>query len=112
MAGIELFRLKSLILALLLLTSTALLAQPNSSFYVSTTGDDANAGTKGAPWRTIQHAADTAQAGSTVNVLGGVYQERVTINVSGNASDGFITFRSNPGETAVIDGEQFTPAGR
>jgi hypothetical protein len=112
MAGIELFRLKSLILALLLLTSPAILAQPNSSFYVSTTGDDANAGTKGAPWRTIQHAADTARAGSTVNVLGGVYQECVTINVSGNASDGFITFRSNPGETAVIDGEQFTPAGR
>jgi len=87
-------------------------AQPNSSFYVSTTGNDSNPGTQTAPWRTIQHAADTVRAGSTVNVLGGVYEELVSINKSGNAADGFITFRSYPGETAVLDAEHFTPSGR
>ena len=87
-------------------------AQSNSSFYVSTTGNDSNPGTQTAPWRTIQHAADTVRAGSTVNVLGGVYEELVSINKSGNAADGFITFRSYPGETAVLDAEHFTPAGR
>src|ERR1700675_4837997 len=87
-------------------------AQPNSSFYVSTTGNDSNPGTQTAPWRTIQHAADTVRAGSTVNVLGGVYEELVSINKSGNAADGFITFRSYPGETAVLDAENFTPSGR
>jgi len=44
--------------------------QTNSSFYVSTTGNDSNPGTLTAPWRTVQHAADTARAGSTVNVRG------------------------------------------
>src|ERR1700723_3021657 len=87
-------------------------AQPNSSFYVSTTGNDLNPGTQTAPWRTIQHATDTVRAGSIVNVLGGVYEELVSINKSGNAADGFITFRSYPGETAVLDAEHFTPSGR
>jgi hypothetical protein len=86
--------------------------QTNSSFYVSKTGNDSNPGSQSAPWRTIQHAADTVRAGSTVNVRGGVYEELVSINVSGNATDGFITFRSFPGETATLDAQHFTPSGR
>ncbi|HYM05047.1 MAG TPA: DUF1565 domain-containing protein, partial [Terriglobales bacterium] len=83
-----------------------------SEFYVSPRGDDSNPGTEKAPWRTIQHAADVATAGSTVNVRGGTYEERVTINVSGNASDGYVTFRSYPGETAILDGEHLVPERR
>ena len=86
--------------------------QSNSSFYVSTTGADSNPGTQTAPWRTVQHAADTVRAGSTVNVRGGVYEELVSIKASGNATDGYITFRSYPGETAVLDAEHFAPDGR
>ncbi len=86
--------------------------QTNSSFYVSTNGNDSNPGSQAAPWRTIQHAADTARAGSTVNVRGGIYEELVSLRTSGNASDGFITFRSAPGETAVLDAAHFTPSGR
>ena len=87
-------------------------AQPNVSFYVATTGKDSNSGTQAAPWRTIQHAADTARAGSTVDVRGGVYEELVSINNSGNAADGFITFRSYLGEMAILDAAHFTPSGR
>src|SRR3954470_6689682 len=87
-------------------------AQPNTSFYVATNGNDSNPGTQAAPWRTIQHAADTARAGSTVNVRGGTYEELVSLNASGNASDGFITFRSYPGETAVLDAEHLAPSAR
>lgn len=47
-----------------------------------------------------------------MNVRGGVYAERVSVNVSGNARDGFVTFRSSPGETAILDGEHLTPEGR
>jgi Right handed beta helix region len=65
-----------------------------------------------APWRTIQHAANLATAGSTVNVRGGVYQERVTVNSSGNARDGYLTLRSYPSETAILDGGHLTPEGR
>src|SRR5581483_8588421 len=86
--------------------------QVNSSFYVSTAVSDSNPCSETAPWRTVQHAADTARAGSTVNVRSGVYEELVTIKASGNASDGFITLRSYPGETAVLDAGRFSPAGR
>jgi hypothetical protein len=99
-------------LFMLLTFVSATFGQTNSSFYVATTGNDSNPGTQATPWRTIQHAADTARAGSTVNVRGGVYEELVSINASGNASDGFITFRSFPGETAALDATHFTPAGR
>ena len=86
--------------------------QVNTSYYVSTTGNDSNPGTRTAPWRTVQHAADTARAGAIVNLRSGTYEELVSINVSGNASDGFITFRSYPGEAAILDAEHFTPTGR
>jgi hypothetical protein len=86
--------------------------QSNSTFYVAKTGDDSNPGTQTAPWRTMQHAADTVRAGSTVNVHGGIYEERVTIKSSGNATDGYVTFRSYPGETAVLDAEHLVPDGR
>ena len=87
-------------------------AQTNTSYYVATTGNDSNPGTEPAPWRTVQHAADTARAGSVVNVRGGVYEELVSLNASGNASEGFITFRSYAGETAILDATRFTPTAR
>jgi hypothetical protein len=68
-----------------------------ATYYVSVKGDDANAGTDPAlPWRHIQKAFDAATAGSTVNVLPGRYNERLVLNVSGNATDGFITFQAAP----------------
>ncbi len=102
----------SILFFILLACVSAVLGQTNSTFYVATTGNDSNPSTQAAPWRTIQHAADTARAGSTVYVRSGIYEELVSINASGNASDGFITFRSYPGETAVLDATRFTPAGR
>ncbi len=104
--------LKYLTLITLFLCAAGAAGQVNTSYYVALTGNDSNPGTLAAPWRTIQHAADTAQAGSTTNVRAGIYEELVSIHVSGNASDGFITFRSYPGETAVLDASHFTPAGR
>src|SRR5438034_257177 len=74
------------------------------AFYVSTTGNDANSGSSGSPWRTIQQAANAAQPGDTIYVYGGTYNEAVTINVSGNSSAGYITFRSYPGQTVIVDG--------
>jgi len=99
-------------LLVLLACVSGAFGQPNSSFYVAPTGNNSNPGTQAAPWRTIQHAADTARAGSAVNVRGGIYEELVSINASGNASDGFITFRSYPGETAILEAEHFTPNDR
>ena len=99
-------------LVILLVCLHEAFGQSKSSFYVSKTGDDSNPGTQTAPWRTIQHAADAVRAGATVNVRGGIYEERVSIKASGNATDGYVTFRSSPGETAVLDAEHFVPDGR
>lgn len=78
------------------------------TFVVAPNGNDANPGTLAAPWKTIQHAANVASPGSTVEVRSGVYAELVTINVSGDATSGPITFRSRPGELAILDGSTLT----
>ena len=79
-------------------------------------GSDSNPGTFAAPWLTIQHAANTATAGATVNVMGGVYNEFVSFPHSGTKGAP-ITFQSDPvvvGTTvqgAVIDGSDLTVSG-
>jgi Protein of unknown function (DUF1565) len=85
----------------LLLPDTAVAAV---SYYVATNGADTNPGTVQQPWLTIQHAANVATPGSTVYVRAGTYPERVNINVSGNAQDGYITFCNYPGELPILDG--------
>jgi hypothetical protein len=76
----------------------------SATYYVSTSGSDSNNGSLGAPWRTIQHAANTATAGNTVWIMGGVYNELVTFPNSGSAAGGYISFQSYPGQTAIVDG--------
>ena len=84
---------------------TLLQAAPSgSTYYVSPGGSDSAPGTKNAPWRTIQHAANLATAGDTVLVRQGTYNELVTPAASGNAAKGPITFSSYPGEVATVDG--------
>ncbi|VVB89784.1 Right handed beta helix region [uncultured archaeon] len=73
------------------------------TYYVATNGNDGNSGSSSSPWRTIQHAADTVSAGATVYVMGGTYNEKVTIKKSGS-SGSYITFAAYPGQTATIDG--------
>lgn len=76
--------------------------------YVSMSGNNANAGTLALPWRTVQYAATTANAGDTVYVRGGTYSERVNFTKSGTASAP-IVFREYPGEAPVIDQTGVTP---
>jgi hypothetical protein len=88
-------------------TATVTIQLPSRSgvtYYVATTGSDTNAGTQAAPWRTIQHAANSVHAGDTVLVMGGTYNEVVTMTTSGNASAGYITFKNYPGQSAIVDG--------
>jgi hypothetical protein len=81
----------------------------NPHFFVSNSGDDANPGTKTKPWKTLQHAAELATPGTTVNVRGGTYCQQLSIKTSGNAQEGYITFQSEPGETAVLEGNGLVP---
>ncbi len=77
--------------------------------YVAITGSDSNPGTIYLPWRTIQHAANSVEAGETVYIRGGVYNESVDIEVSGSAAEGPVTFQSYPAEHAILDGSGLTP---
>ncbi len=74
------------------------------TYHVATSGNDANNGSTATPWRTIQHAVGVVPPGGTVLVHGGVYREIVTIARSGNATAGYITVASAPGELATLDG--------
>jgi Protein of unknown function (DUF1565) len=88
-------------------TATVTIQLPSRSavtYYVSTSGSDNNAGTLGAPWRTIQKAANTVKAGDTVQVRAGTYNEIVTMKTSGNATAGYITFQNYPAESPIVDG--------
>ena len=80
-----------------------------TSFYVSPTGSDTNAGTISAPWLTVQHAANVVGPGATVYLRAGTYHQ-FDVNVSGTAAGGFITFTNYPGEAALIDGTGWTPS--
>jgi hypothetical protein len=75
-----------------------------ATFFVSPDGSDANAGIQGAPWKTIQKACNAATPGSTVFIHSGTYNEKVTVNVSGTAQEGFITFMPAGDGTVVVDG--------
>jgi Right handed beta helix region len=87
-----------------LATRSEALAEPTlRTLYVSPGGGDGNPGTSpGAPLRTIQHAADLAQAGDLVLIQPGVYRESVTVFGSGMAAQP-IVFRGN-GAGAILDG--------
>ena len=92
------------IVALAMIFCVASAAGAGISYYVSTSGNDNNPGTIVSPWHTIQHAANSVIAGDTVFVRAGVYREHINVPVSGNATAGYTTFQSYPGETAIVDG--------
>jgi hypothetical protein len=83
--------------------------QSGQHLYVSMAGSNANSGTEAKPFRTLQHAADVAGPGDTVDVRGGTYCQRLMVTKSGNAAEGYITFRSAPGEQAILDGGCLLP---
>ena len=56
-----------------LLAVGACIASATAQFHVAVTGNDANSGTAGSPFRTIAHAALVAPAGSIIRVHAGTY---------------------------------------
>lgn len=89
-------------LAVTLISLTAIATE----FHVSAKGNDAQRGTKQAPWRTIQHAAELAQPGDVITVHEGTYRERVNPPRGGASDRKRIVYRAAPGERAVIKGSE------
>jgi hypothetical protein len=89
-----------------------------NTYYVATNGNDSNPGTSVQPWRTIQKAANTVTAGSTVIVNAGTYNEVVFQSNSGTAdatirflTDGTVTLKAFyiQGDYIEVNGFTFSP---
>jgi len=78
---------------------------PPFTFYISPTGSDSNPGSEAQPWKTIQRAAETLQAGETVLIRAGEYREWVRPQHSG-AEGKPITYAAYPGEIVTLNGAQ------
>src|SRR5919109_221583 len=80
------------------------------AYYVSPSGSDANPGTKAAPFRTIQKAADVVNPGDVVIVGEGVYTDDdrdgsiVRIRRGGRPNE-LVTFRAESRWKARLDGQ-------
>ncbi len=119
------FKNKILILLFVFFFSFGLIKDAfGAEYYVATTGDDNASGDVEYPWRTFKNAiSDIIQPGDTIYIRGGVYSEYADIYAGDEAilplfrysgihgdSDNPITYKSYPGETAIID-PQFNSDG-
>jgi len=90
-------RVGFVILASLLLAPLVSVPAQGATYYVATSGSDANPGTEAQPWRTIKKAAVTLLAGDTVYVKAGTYNEKAFPKNSGKPGS-YITFHPNTGK--------------
>ncbi|HEY7008487.1 MAG TPA: right-handed parallel beta-helix repeat-containing protein [Jatrophihabitantaceae bacterium] len=75
-------------------------------FHVATTGSDTSDGSQDHPLRTINRAAELAQAGDRVVVHQGVYREWVRPRRGGLSDQRRITYEAASGEHVVIKGSE------
>jgi len=96
--------MKNLMCAAMLLAPTASLHA--ADIHVAPGGNDANPGTRTAPFRTIQHAADLAQPGDVITVHEGVYRQRISPPRGGTSDAKRIIYQAAPGEKVEIKGSE------
>ncbi len=74
-------------------------AAPATYYVDAVAGNDGNAGTAAAPWRSLQKAADAMRAGDTAVVRAGAYGQRVRVRVSGTAAAPIVFWAEGAVET-------------
>ncbi len=77
-----------------------------TELHVACNGKDANPGTRAAPLRTIQRAADLARPGDVITVHEGVYRERIRPPRGGESDARRIVYQAAPGEKVAIKGSE------
>jgi hypothetical protein len=91
----------------MLLGVSAVTSLPAATYYVSTSGNDANTPAQAqniaTPWRTIHKAAQTMVAGDICNIRGGTYRETATVANNGTSISP-ITFQAYGTEVVTISG--------
>ena len=76
----------------------------DSAYYVAKTGSNAAGdGSSSKPWGTIQFGVGKLSAGKTLIIGEGVYNEKITIGVSGTASN-YVTIKGAEGKRVILDG--------
>lgn len=73
----------------------------SKNIYVAKNGNDNKAGTEAQPYRSIQKAAQVAQAGDIVYIKAGVYRETVTPANNGTAANPIIFRAYGDGEVTI-----------
>lgn len=105
-----LYRIASLIMALVMILGNTVHTQAAGNvYYVSPTGSDTNPGTAAAPFKTFAKAISQLNAGDTLNVYAGVYNEQLKITKSGTSTSG-ITIQGLSGKI-IIDMKGASAAG-
>lgn len=79
-------------------------AEGGNVYYVSTSGNDENAGSESAPWKTILFASRKLQAGDTLIVRGGTYEGDCFWSFAAGTATNPITVKAYDGEVPVITG--------
>lgn len=76
-----------------------------TTYYVSTTGNDSTGnGSLSNPFATVNKAQNYVKPGDTVFVRGGTYFTAINLTKGSGLPDAYVTYKSYPGETAIIDG--------
>jgi hypothetical protein len=83
---------------------TFLSSSQAADYYVSTDGSDDNAGSKSAPFKTIQKAASILKPGDKCIIRGGRYHETIKIENINAAEEKPIIFTAFAGEKVTLDG--------
>lgn len=86
-------------------------AIPAGALFVAADGDDANPGSRNAPFRTIRAAVSRADSGATIVVRAGSYNEEIVIPEAKK-----LVLQAYPNEEVWLDGsrtvDNFVPEGR
>ena len=95
-------RLISILFALFLLE----INYSQTTYYVSTSGDDNNDGTSpGNAWATLQNAIDNANFGDTIILLPGTYAwPTVFITDKRTSTDNYLTIKAQDGGQVILEG--------
>jgi hypothetical protein len=86
----------------------AVTTAPATTYYVSTTGNDSQAGTQSQPWHTVQQAAQHVLAGDTVVVAPGTYPGYVTVTASGQPGSPITFTGTGTVEAFIVKGSFIT----
>ncbi len=105
--------MKNTILILMISFLAVCTSISQTSYYVSTNGDNNNSGMSiDQAWQSINYAAQNSviSAGDTVNILAGTYNEQITFAISG-VPDYQITFKNYQNDVVVLSGSTLPPYG-